>query len=71
MTLPLFLRRLICRLRGHDSGRIVKYGPREVLVGEGCQRCEVGSVRSYATVGPLPAALKDARTDSFPVKSLE
>ena len=60
MRLPLFVRRWICRYRGHDWGRIVKYGARQVIVGEGCRRCETGTTRSYSRLGPLPATVRDA-----------
>lgn len=60
MRLPLRIRRLICRYRGHDSGRIVKYGEQTVIVGEGCRRCEVGTTFEYMRLGPVPRMVKDA-----------
>lgn len=58
MSWPLFVRRLVCRFKGCDTGRIVKHTRTEVIVGEGCRRCEVGSTTTYPRRGPLPADLQ-------------
>jgi hypothetical protein len=50
--------KFVCRHRGHDLGKIVKYSPLWVLVGTGCRRCEIGETTRYARKGPLPAAVK-------------
>jgi hypothetical protein len=50
--------RFVCRRRGHDVGKIVKYSPLWVLVGWGCRRCEEGAVTRYRSKGPLPVAVK-------------
>jgi hypothetical protein len=51
--------KLVCRLRGHDVGKILKYSPLWVLVGTGCRRCEIGEVTRYRSKGPLPLAVRE------------
>lgn len=60
---PLWIRRLVCRFKGHDLHKAVKYEARTMTVGTGCVRCEVGEARRYAIAGPLPLAVKQARKD--------
>jgi len=56
--------KLVCRIRGHNEGVIVKYSKRWVTIARGCARCEVGTVERYPTRGPLPAAVKAAAATS-------
>lgn len=55
---PLFLRRLACRFLGCTPAKLVSYDRSRVLVGTGCTRCELGEVRRYRTLGPLPHAVR-------------
>lgn len=51
---PAWIRRLVCKLRGHHLVGGAIYQPGLTRVGTGCDRCGEGFVREYRVQAPLP-----------------